>query len=151
MVDLYKLIVSLYYSPFSKGSNSIKYILPSVINDSSFLKSKYSKPIYGTDTIPSKNFVTHSWLNDKELDPYKSLPPVFSNINDDYVGFVNGQNLSFNTINDGGAAMTAYAYLQFGDLDQNLKENIRKSLLKYCESDTMAMVMIFEHFLEKTK
>ena len=151
MVDLYKLIVSLYYSPFSKGSNSIKYILPSVINDSSFLKSKYSKPIYGTDAIPSKNFVTHSWLNDKELDPYKSLPPVFSNINDDYVGFVNGQNLSFNTINDGGAAMTAYAYLQFGDLDQNLKENIRKSLLKYCELDTMAMVMIFEHFLEKTK
>ena len=151
MVDLYKLIVSLYYSPFSKGSNSIKYILPSVINDSSFLKSKYSKPIYGTEQIPSKNFINHSWLNEKELDPYKSLPPVFSNINDDYVGFVNGQNLSFNTINDGGAAMTAYAYLQFGDLDQNLKESIKRSLLKYCELDTMAMVMIFEHLLEKTK
>jgi len=151
MVDLYKLIVSLYYSPFSKGSNSIKYILPSVINDSSFLKSKYSKPIYGTDQIPSKNFINHSWLNEKELDPYKSLPPVFSNINDDYVGFVNGQNLSFNTINDGGAAMTAYAYLQFGDLESNLRESIKKSLLKYCELDTMAMVMIFEHFLEKTK
>lgn len=90
-------------------------------------------------------------MNDKELDPYKSLPPVFSNINDDYVGFVNGQNLSFNTINDGGAAMTAYSYLQFGDLDQNLRKSIRKSLLKYCELDTMAMVMIFEHFLEKTK
>lgn len=151
MVDLYKLIVSLYYSPFSKGSNSIKYILPSVINDSLFLKSKYSKPIYGTDQIPSKNFINHSWLNEKELDPYKSLPPVFSNINDDYVGFVNGQNLSFNTINDGGAAMTAYAYLQFGDLESNLRESIKKSLLKYCELDTMAMVMIFEHFLEKTK
>ena len=151
MVDLYKLILSLYYSPYSKGSNSIKYILPSVINDSSFLKSKYSKPIYGTDNIPSKNFINHSWLNEKELDPYKSLPPVFSNINDDYVGFVNGQNLSFNTINDGGAAMTAYAYLQFGDLESNLRESIKKSLLKYCELDTMAMVMIFEHFLEKTK
>ncbi|MDA8699136.1 DUF2779 domain-containing protein [Flavobacteriaceae bacterium] len=151
MVDLYKLIVSLYYSPYSKGSNSIKYILPSVINDSSFLKTKYSKPIYGTNQIPSKNFSNHSWLNDKELDPYKSLPPVFSNINDDYVGYLNGENLSFSTINDGGAAMTAYAYLQFGDLDQNLKESIRKSLLKYCELDTMAMVMIFEHFLEKTK
>ena len=47
--------------------------------------------------------------------------------------------------------MTAYAYLQFGDIDSNLRESIRKSLLKYCELDTMAMVMIFEHFLEKTK
>lgn len=151
MVDLYKLIVSLYYSPYSKGSNSIKYILPSAINDSSFLKTKYSKPIYGTKLIPSKNFINHSWLNDKEIDPYKNLPPVFSNINDDYVGCVNGENLSFSTINDGGAAMTAYAYLQFGDLDQKHKEIIRKSLLKYCELDTMAMVMIFEHLLEKTK
>lgn len=151
MVDLYKLVVSLYYSPYSKGSNSIKYILPSVINDSSLLKSKYMNPIYGTEQIPSKNFANHSWLNKNDLDPYKSLPPIFSNINDDYIGLVNGQNLSFNTINDGGAAMTAYAYLQFGDLDSYLKESIEKALLKYCELDTMAMVMIFEHFLEKTK
>ena len=149
MVDLYKLIVSLYYSPYSKGSNSIKYILPSVINDSSFLKDKYSKPIYGTNQIPSRNFNNHSWLKNNELDPYKSLPPVFSDINDDYIGSVNGQNLSFNTISDGGAAMTAYSYLQFSDLDYTVKNNIKKSLLKYCELDTMAMVMIFEHFLEK--
>ena len=149
MVDLYKLIVSLYYSPYSKGSNSIKYILPSVINDSSFLKEKYSKPIYGTNQIPSRNFKNHSWLKNNELDPYKSLPPVFSNINDDYIGSVNGQNLSFNTISDGGAAMTAYSYLQFSDLDNTVRDNIKKALLKYCELDTMAMVMIFEHFLEK--
>ena len=151
MVDLYKLIVSLYYSPYSKGSNSIKYILPSVINDSSFLKDKYSKPIYGTDQIPSKNFINHSWLKSDELDPYKSLPPVFSNINDDYVGSINGQNLSFNTINDGGASMTAYSYLQFGDLDKIHRDSIKKSLLKYCELDTMAMVMIMEAFLDWAK
>ena len=151
MVDLYKLIISLYYSPYSKGSNSIKYILPSVINDSSFLKSKYSKPIYGTDLIPSKNFKNHIWLNKTELDPYKNLSPVFSNVDDEYVESVNGQSLSFNSINDGGAAMTAYAYLQFGDLELKLRDSIKKSLLKYCELDTMAMVMIFEHFLEKTK
>ena len=120
-----------------------------MINDSSFLKDKYSKPIYGTNQIPSRNFKNHSWLNNNELDPYKSLPPVFWNINDDYIGSVNGQNLSFNTISDGGAAMTAYSYLQFSDLDYTVRDNIKKSLLKYCELDTMAMVMIFEHFLEK--
>jgi len=47
------------------------------------------------------------------------------------------------------AAMTAYVYIQFGYLESNLMESIKKSLLKYCELDTMAMVMIFEHFLEK--
>ena len=47
--------------------------------------------------------------------------------------------------------MTAYANLQFGYLESNLMESIKKSLLKYCELDTIAMVMIFEHFLEKTK
>jgi len=151
MVDLYNLIISLYYSPYSRGSNSIKYILPSAINDSHILKEKYSKPIYGTNEIPSKNFTNHVWIKNGEIDPYKSLPPVFLNVNDDYVGMVNGQNLTFNTISDGGAAMTAYSYLQFGDIDDFVRESIKNSLLKYCELDTMAMVMIFEHFLEKIK
>jgi hypothetical protein len=151
MVDLYKLIISLYYSPYSKGSNSIKYILPSVINDSFILKEKYSKPIYGTNEIPSKNFTNHVWIKNGEIDPYKSLPPVFLDVNDDYVGMIIGQNLTFNTISDGGAAMTAYSYLQFGDIDDFVRESIKNSLLKYCELDTMAMVMIFEHFLERIK
>ena len=41
--------------------------------------------------------------------------------------------------------------IEFGDLELKLRDSIKKSLLKYCELDTMAMVMIFEHFLEKTK
>ena len=47
--------------------------------------------------------------------------------------------------------MAAYVYIQFGCLESNLMESIKKSLLKYCELNTIAMVMIFEHFLEKTK
>ena len=54
MIDMFQLVVSLYYSPYSKGSNSVKYILPSVINDSQYLKDKYKEKIYGTDLIPSK-------------------------------------------------------------------------------------------------
>jgi len=150
MVDLYKLIVSLYYSPFSKGSNSIKYILPSVLQDSLRLRQKYAQPIYGSEIIPSLNFKDHCWIQENGTDPYKTLPPIFSNVDDDYVGKVSGQNLTFNTINDGGAAMTAYAYLQFSDVEPELRQMIKESLLKYCELDTMAMVIIFEHLLEKT-
>ena len=150
MVDLYDLILSLYYSPYSNGSNSIKNILPSVIHDSSFLKSKYGMPIYGSELIPSKNFVNHSLLSRSNLDPYKCLPPIFENI-DDYTEIISQSNLNFERIDDGGTAMIAYQFLQFSDLDIDLKTSIKKSLLKYCELDTMAMVMIFEHFLEKIK
>jgi hypothetical protein len=45
---------------------------------------------------------------------------------------------------DGGAAMTAYARMQFEEMTNYEHEEIRKALLKYCELDTMAMVMIYE-------
>ena len=83
MVDLYKLIVSLYYSPYSKGSNIIKYILPYVINYSSFLKDKYSKQFVQPNSI--KKLSNRSRLNKKDLDHIK-VYLHFENINDDYVG-----------------------------------------------------------------
>ena len=45
--------------------------------------------------------------------------------------------------------MTAYAYLQFSKTKTDLRKKIEKAMLRYCELDTMAMVIIFEHFLEK--
>ena len=40
MKDLWQLVISYYYSPYAKGSNSIKEILPAVINDSAFYTRK---------------------------------------------------------------------------------------------------------------
>jgi len=40
----------------------------------------------------------------------------------------------------GGAAMTAFAKLQFSDMTDDEHDQIAKSLLKYCELDTLAMV-----------
>ena len=45
--------------------------------------------------------------------------------------------------------MTAYAYLQFSKIKTDFKKKIEKAMLRYCELDTMAMVIIFEHFLKK--
>ena len=45
-------------------------------------------------------------------------------------------------IAEGGAAATAYARLQFEDMNQETRENINAALLRYCELDTLAMVMI---------
>ena len=43
---------------------------------------------------------------------------------------------------EGGAAATAYARLQFEDMNDKTRQKINTSLLRYCELDTLAMVMI---------
>ena len=49
-----------------------------------------------------------------------------------------------NKLCDGGAALTAYAKLQFEEMSDYERENIHSGLLRYCELDTLAMVMIYE-------
>lgn len=149
MVDLYKLVTSYYYPPAAGGSNSIKSILPATIKASGFLREKYSRPVYGTEKMPSKNFENKIWLPDTaHLNPYKELPPVFDEWCDDQldslVEDVEG-------IADGGAALTAYAKLQFSHIPINQREMLKNALLKYCELDTLAMVMIWEYWMDELK
>ncbi|MGD9927302.1 MAG: hypothetical protein AB7S66_07085 [Sphaerochaeta sp.] len=47
-------------------------------------------------------------------------------------------------LREGGAALTAYARMQFEEMSDYERSEIQKALLKYCELDTMAMVMIWE-------
>ncbi len=42
--------------------------------------------------------------------------------------------------------MVAYAKMQFTEMSEEEREAITKGLLKYCELDTLAMVMIWEHW-----
>ena len=51
-------------------------------------------------------------------------------------------------IREGGAAMTAYARLQFEEMSEYERGDIRRALLQYCELDTLAMVMIYEAWRE---
>ena len=45
---------------------------------------------------------------------------------------------------EGGAAMVAYGLLQSGLLDEPARQRLRSQLLRYCELDTLAMVMAWE-------
>ena len=47
-------------------------------------------------------------------------------------------------IAEGGAATTAYARLQFESLIPEERQAIEDALLRYCELDTLAMVMIYQ-------
>jgi len=148
MVDLNKVVKDYYYNPYTNGSNSIKAVLPAVLNSSVFLQKKYAQPI-GQINITSANFDNnHIWLKLKEkevLNPYKMLPPLFEGWSD--IEFE--ENLSeISEIADGGAALTAYSKLQYQDMSDNERQEITNGLLKYCELDTLAMVMIYEHFRE---
>ena len=146
MVDLCKVVKDYYYNPLTKGSNSIKAVLPAALNSSNFLKQKYSQPI-GNINLSSYNFPSnHIWLQtngDAVINPYKTLPPLFDNweVTDLEENISDMENIA-----DGGAALTAYAKLQYVDMSPKEREEITNGLLKYCELDTLAMVMIYEHF-----
>lgn len=146
MVDLWDVVKKYYYNPYTKGSNSIKDVLPAVLNSSEFLQEKYSQNI-GSINLTSMNFGdNHIWLKiekDELINPYKMLPPVFDNWTEDEIE----RSLSEITdIDNGGAALTAYGKMQFTDMSENERQEITDALLKYCELDTLAMVMIFEFF-----
>jgi hypothetical protein len=150
MVDLWDLEKKYYYHPSTKGSNSIKDVLPAVLKESTYLQDKYSNPIYGKGhNIPSLNFDEEVWIQfDKDgqiVNPYKLLPHLFEGVDEERMqSFISDSSLS-----DGGAAMTAYAKMQFTEMSPEEKLLVEQGLLKYCELDTLAMVMIFEHWKNK--
>jgi Domain of unknown function(DUF2779) len=138
MVDLADVARKHYFHPSTKGSCSIKKVLPAVMQSSQFLKDTYSKPIYGTESgITSKNFTDMVWWQQAAdgavLDPYKLLLTKLEG--DDPDDEAEG-------INQGGAASYAYLRLQFEDIQPAERLVIQQALLRYCELDTLAMVMI---------
>jgi len=150
MCDLYQLVIKGFYHTSMKGSNSIKAVLPAIIECSPYLQEKYFKPSYGTNEIPSLNLKDHTWLvrseDGKIKNPYKTLPPIFNGIDNDLLDEIckdEDEELA-----DGGAAMMAYAKMQFSEMSEKEREFYRNALLKYCELDTLAMVMIYEGWRE---
>ena len=47
--------------------------------------------------------------------------------------------------------MMAYCYSQFTEMSEPEREAIKSSLLKYCELDTLAMVMLVEYWRDVVK
>ncbi|MBL7672055.1 MAG: DUF2779 domain-containing protein [Bdellovibrionaceae bacterium] len=151
MVDMRELVLRYYYHPFTEGSNSIKDVLPAILRESNYLQDRYSRPIYGSaEGIASKNFNNWLWIKKDEagniLDPYSLLDPVFADMSATELDGVLLMLDEDHRIADGGAAMTAYARMQFTEMSEAECESICKALLKYCELDTFAMVMIYEYW-----
>ena len=152
MVDLWDIVKRFFYHPSMKGSNSIKAVLPAVLNASALLQEKYSRPIYGSE-IPSLNIPADSpvaWISraaDGTVEnPYKKLPSVSEYLPEGLLRDKNDEESdAFDIdVNNGGAALTAYSMLQF--CGREMVDPLRRALLRYCELDTMAMVFVWEYF-----
>ncbi len=145
MIDLCEWVKRYYYDPLTNGSNSIKYVLPAILNSSFYLQERYSQPNYGKfNHIKGSNFEDFQWVqydeNQVVKDPYKLLPNLFTNISEKDKTLLSQED----EINNGSAALTAYAKIQSTEMDIEEHNALKTALLRYCELDTLAMVMIFE-------
>ncbi len=154
MVDLCAVIKRYYYHPLTKGSNSIKYVLPAILNTNTRLQQTYAQPIYGSNAMKSKNFENQIWIQKDEngqiKDPYKLLHNIYEgkiDINVDEEGDAsNGLAVA-----NGGAAMAAYNEIQFASTTPERRDTLRKQLLRYCELDTLAMVLVYEELKDSAR
>lgn len=147
MIDLKILAQKAYYHPDTKASSSIKKVLPAIMKTSELLRAKYSQPIYGSSKgIKSLNFKDFVWWNLCKdgglIDPYVTLKESASDLLENEADeYFEAEEYG---IAEGGAAATAFCRLQFECLDAKAREKIKSALLRYCELDTLAMVMIVE-------
>lgn len=148
MVDLCELAKAAYFHVATKGSVSIKKVLPAMLASNAWLRQHYAQPIYGAEGgMSSLNYKNFTWLptdeNGKSVDdPYE----ILRDFGDEMLGesLPAGQDPDDLVIAEGGAAATAYSRLQFEDLIDAQRSQIKQALLRYCELDTLAMVMVVQ-------
>ncbi len=134
MIDLCKLAQDYFYVDGSGGSSSIKKLLTPTMNASTKLRDIYGKPSYN-----GKNFKEFQWfrrdLSGNVVDPYELL---LQQENDT-------RRNENNRVAHGIAAAAAFHELQRNnDMDASERKKLESSLLRYCELDTLAMVMIVQ-------
>lgn len=132
MVDLLELTKKYYYDPLMGGSNSIKQVLPAVLATSPALHARYPE-YYDEHGQPG--------------DPYAQLPTLFEDLSEhDREQILRGAIYleESGAIADGGAAMTAFARMQYMEMGAAERAALCTALRQYCKLDTLAMVMIIQ-------
>jgi hypothetical protein len=146
MYDLCDLAKKSFFHPATKGSSSLKKVLPAVMASSHYLRERYGSPVYGAvGGIESKNFRDWQWWQSVKgvpANPYALLPPAFDDLPRDVLdGLDADEDMQ---LAEGGAATTAWARIQFEETDGLEVDRVAAALLRYCELDTLAMVMVYE-------
>ena len=121
MVDMNQLTLNHYFHPLMKGKTSIKKVLDAVWQTDSALRARFPENIKEQDG--------------RFLSPHKSLPPLV----------IDGVDVS---VSEGTGAIAAYQAMLYGPQrsDPESRRRWRQLLLQYCKLDTLAMVMIHQHW-----
>jgi hypothetical protein len=133
-LDLLEISRGHFYDPAMMGSHSLKKVLPVVWKNPAIQKlfPKYAVDQHGQ---PVKS-------------PYDALPALTLQDSKD-----NALDLSklgdLDVVKNGPGAMLAYEHVRYGlaASDQAARKSIRRQLMRYCELDTAAMVMIWKHWI----
>jgi hypothetical protein len=133
LLDMNQLALKYYFHPKMGGRTSIKVTLPAVLNATRSPRiAKWLADIglYKTDE------------NAEIINPYELLPEPRIN--------VDGKMIS---VKDGGGAMRAYQDMLYGinKNDPQIKANYADLLHQYCRLDTLAMVVIWEHWMQLSR
>lgn len=129
--DLSRLIKNYYYNRYMGNSLSIKDVVQSVLTISEALKQNYQKPYNST------NFKDMQWWQWDEKrnevrNPYLVLRHMQSGVK----------------VGRGTEAMVTFGKILNRSLRETHQEQAIRALLQYCELDTLAMVMIYQHLEE---
>ena len=121
-IDMLKLCRAHYYHPEMRGSNSIKYVLEAVWRADPAARERFEQ-VMGRP-------------GDAAQSPYATLPPVL--IADEE-----------QTVSEGTGAMRAYFAMVYGfeREDADAADRWATLLREYCKLDTLAMVLIWEHWV----
>lgn len=121
IVDLNQVTLNHFFHPDMGGSTSIKYVLDAIWRSDDQMRARFSQ-------------VTQREAHAR-LGPYASLPPLM----------INGRPQA---VIEGTGAIRAYEAMMYGvERDDPVTKDAWCQLLKqYCELDTLAMVLIWEHW-----
>ena len=133
-LDLLTISREHFYDPCMKGSHSLKQVLPAVWKspDIRLLFPQYAKDSAGRPT----------------QSPYDALPTLTLQHRDQSAANHHDAAI-LDIVKNGTGAMRAYEHLRYGlgIQDSALRADLRGQLLRYCQLDTAAMVMIWRSWL----
>lgn len=134
-LDLCDISRRHFYDPAMKGSHSIKVVLPVAWKNAEirklfpeYAKDRHEKPA---------------------LNPYDALPALTLLDRNPSAITQLAELEELDIVKDGTGAMRAYEHIRYGLGAGNpeVREDVRRQLLRYCQLDTAAMVMIWKYWL----